>query len=130
MLGFLRKSRRNTTKVVSNLSPLVTFVIFLQFSLYSVAEVSFDERIALELDALDQLGEVESPVAERQAIAFQKPKQEVVAGEKDCDQRKAFDVRRTESVVTADYRRVLDCDEVRIMIKVLGPKVSCGISLL
>lgn len=79
--------------------------------------MSFDERIALELDALDQLGTVESPVSERQIITFQLHTE----GGGDEDQCKAFEIQYAEN---ADYRQALDCDEVRIMIKVLGAKVS------
>ncbi|VVC45669.1 Hypothetical protein CINCED_3A018950 [Cinara cedri] len=94
----------------------------------TATEVSFDERIALELDALDQLGTVESPVAERQMIAFQRQQSDgnCCDVEDDDDQSKTFnrsDVRGKENIMD---QRVLDCDEVRIMIKVLGPKV-CGL---
>lgn len=86
----------------------------------SSPEVSFDERIALELDALDHLGTVESPIAELQAMAFQRSQSNGGSDEFDNNQHKAFndrviDVRRTEDI--------MDCDEVRIMIKVLGAKV-------
>lgn len=89
-----------------------------------MTEVSFDERIALELDALDQLGTDESPVAERQIIAFQRQQSEGNGCDVDNDdQQKTLsksDIRRKENLFD---QRVLDCDEVRIMIKVLGPKV-------
>lgn len=83
--------------------------------------MSFDERIALELDALDHLGTVESPVSERQIITFQLPQTEGNYDEEDNNQCKAFEIQHAENV---DHRRVMDCDEVRIMIKVLGAKVG------
>lgn len=100
--------------------------IFLLFN-FSTNEVSFDERIALELDALDHLGTVESPVAERQSTPFQ-GSQPDVGDEEDDNQHKAFDkvadVQRVEPIVERpEQARIVDCDEVRIMIKVLGPKV-------
>lgn len=78
------------------------------------------------MDALDQLGTVESPVAERQTINFQKPVLNIDITEEDVDQKNAFDkseIHCTENVDRQELRNVLDCDEVRIMIKVLGPKV-------
>lgn len=93
--------------------------------------MSFDERIALELDALDQLGAVESPVAERQIITFQRPQQNVSddGDEKNDEHQKALElnneVRKVDNVPNRpEHHNNLDCDEVRIMIKVLGPKVS------
>lgn len=82
--------------------------------------MSFDERIALELDALDHLGTVESPVSERQIITFPKLLTDSGGDEEDDNHCNAFDVQQTENI---DHRRVMDCDEVRIMIKVLGTKV-------
>lgn len=87
--------------------------------------MSFDERIALELDALDQLGEVESPVAERQTVAYQRS-QSGNSDKSNGDQGISFDRNETlqmEDVVDRLEPKVLDCDEVRIMIKVLGSKV-------
>lgn len=87
--------------------------------------MSFDERIALELDALDQLGEVESPVAERQTVGFRRSQ----SGNSDKindSQEIPFNRNETlqmEDVVDRLEPKVLDCDEVRIMIKVLGSKV-------
>lgn len=100
--------------------------IFLLFN-FSTNEVSFDERIALELDALDHLGTVESPVAERQSTPFQGPQPDG-GDEEDDNQHKAFDkvadVQRVEPIVERpEQAQIVDCDEVRIMIKVLGPKV-------
>jgi len=90
---------------------------------FSTTEVSFDERIALELDALDQLGAVESPEAERQTHTFP------VMLEPGCDREEHFE-QRTDRAGVVDvvdrpehHSRGLDCDEVRIMIKVLGTKV-------
>lgn len=79
----------------------------------SANEVSFDERIALELDALDQLGTVESPVAERQMIIFQNI-QQVYDGDEGA---------QVDTVAKQPAHEDVDCDEVRIMIKVLGSKV-------
>ncbi|XP_025423425.1 activated Cdc42 kinase-like isoform X3 [Sipha flava] len=94
-------------------------------------EVSFDERIALELDALDQLGAVESPIAEHQIITFQRPQPNVSedGDEKNDEHQKLFEknneIRRVDNVLNQlEHHKDLDCDEVRIMIKVLGPKVS------
>jgi len=84
--------------------------------------VSFDERIALELDALDQLGAVESPVAERQAHTFPVLLEPGCDEEENCEQQKTFD-RGVDVVDRPQHGRGLDCDEVRIMIKVLGSKV-------
>lgn len=98
------------------------------YLVFSVTEVSFDERIALELDALDQLGTVESPVVEQPMISFQR--QQLDGSNFDVDDNNdqqqtlsRSDVRRKENLFD---RQVLDCDEVRIMIKVLGSKV-CGL---
>lgn len=93
-----------------------------------MTEVSFDERIALELDALDQLGTVESPVIEQPMMSFQRQQSDGSSFDVDDnnDQQQTLsrsDVRRKENPFD---RQVLDCDEVRIMIKVLGPKV-CGL---
>lgn len=93
-------------------------------------EVSFDERIALELDALDQLGAVDSPVAEHQSITFQRPQQNISENvdEKNDEHKKSFEktieVRGVDNVLNRPEHKNLDCDEVRIMIKVLGSKVS------
>jgi len=87
-------------------------------------EVSFDERIALELDALDQLGAVESPVAERQVHTFPVMHEPSCDEEENCEQRKTFDSRGADVESRPEHSRGLDCDEVRIMIKVLGTKVS------
>lgn len=89
--------------------------------------MSFDERIALELDALDHLDTVESPVAERQSIPFQ-GSQPDGGDEEDNNHQKAFDravdVQRVEPIIERpEQTQIVDCDEVRIMIKVLGPKV-------
>lgn len=96
--------------------------------------MSFDERIALELDALDQLGTVESPVAERQIITFQKPISNADIVEENNDQQRVFNKTDTlcaENIVDKQEScQVLDCDEVRIMIKVLGPKVLFCFKLL
>lgn len=61
-----------------------------------------------------------------QVIVFQRSQSNGGGDEEDNEQRKAFntkciDIRRTEDII--DPRRVMDCDEVRIMIKVLGAKV-------
>lgn len=91
--------------------------------------MSFDERIALELDALDQLGTVESPVAECQIITFQRPQPKVSedGDEKNHEHQKVFEknneVQIVDNVLNQNHKD-LDCDEVRIMIKVLGSKVS------
>lgn len=102
---------------------------------FSSVEVSFDERIALELDALDQLGTVESPESERQMISFQKS-QLNGGNEEDNSQQlqnafdKSIDVRRVEPVVEQPEQcQALDCDEIRIMIKVLGSKVCKFLNL-
>ncbi|XP_060843490.1 activated Cdc42 kinase-like isoform X3 [Rhopalosiphum padi] len=87
-------------------------------------EVSFDERIALELDALDQLGAVESPVAERQVHSFPVMHEPGCDEEENCEQRKTFDSKVADVESRPEHGRGLDCDEVRIMIKVLGTKVS------
>lgn len=89
---------------------------------FSTTEVSFDERIALELDALDQLGAVESPVAERQAHTFPVMLEPGCDEEENFEQQKTFD-RGVDVVDRSEHGRGLDCDEVRIMIKVLGTKV-------
>lgn len=99
------------------------------YFVFSPKEVTFDERIALELDALDQLGTVESPVAERQMIAFHKPQPENSPGNiENNDQLKASnksdESQRVEKMSDRPENcQVVDCDEVRIMIKVLGNKV-------
>lgn len=79
----------------------------------------------MELDALDQLGTVESPVAERQIITFQKPVLNIDIIEENKQRiSKIKDTRCTKNIVDRQEScQVLDCDEVRIMIKVLGPKV-------
>lgn len=88
--------------------------------------MSFDERIALELDALDQLGAVESPVAERQMHTFPVMQEQPGCDEEEnCEQRNTFD-RSPDVIDQPEYGRGLDCDEVRIMIKVLGTKVCFG----
>lgn len=84
--------------------------------------MSFDERIALELDALDQLGAVESPVSERQVHTFPVMQEPGCDEEENCEQRKTFD-RGADVEGRPEHGRGLDCDEVRIMIKVLGTKV-------
>jgi len=84
--------------------------------------VSFDERIALELDALDQLGTVESPEAERQVHTFPAMHEPSCDEEESCEQDKTFD-SGADVVDRQEHSRDLDCDEVRIMIKVLGTKV-------
>lgn len=83
--------------------------------------MSFDERIALELDALDHLGTVESPVSEQQMLTFQLPHTEENYVDEDDNQCNAFEIQHAENV---DHHQVMDCDEVRIMIKVLGAKVG------
>jgi len=65
-------------------------------------------------------------VTEQQVIVFQRSQSNGGGDEEDNDQRKAFndrcvDVRQTEDIM--DPRGVMDRDEVRIMIKVLGAKV-------
>lgn len=83
----------------------------------------------MELDALDQLGTVESPVAERQMIAFHTPQPECTAGNgEDNNQQnvsnKSSESQRVEKITQRPENcQVVDCDEVRIMIKVLGNKV-------
>lgn len=93
--------------------------------------MSFDERIALELDALDHLDIAESPVAECQNISFQRPQLDD-GDEEDDVQHVLFD--RAADVEPAveclEQHQDVDCDEVRIMIKVLGPKVYMLIFLL
>jgi len=89
---------------------------------FSTPEVSFDERIALELDALDQLGAVESPVSERQVHTFPVMQEPGCSEDENCEQRKTFD-RGADVESRPEHGRGLDCDEVRIMIKVLGTKV-------
>jgi len=79
----------------------------------------------LELDALDHLGTIESPVAEQQVISFQRPQSNRGSIEEDNDQHKVvndrgINIRQIEDIMD---HRVMDCDEVRIMIKVLGTKV-------
>jgi ferritin-like metal-binding protein YciE len=85
----------------------------------------------LELDALDQLGAVESPIAEHQIITFQRPQPNVSedGDEKNDEHQKLFEknneIRRVDNVLNQlEHHKDLDCDEVRIMIKVLGPKVN------
>lgn len=89
--------------------------------------MTFDERIALELDALDHLDTAESPVAECQTITFDRPQPDG-DGENDVQHGlldKAADVE-SDNVEHPEQSQVEDCDEVRIMIKVLGPKVSAN----
>lgn len=97
---------------------------------FSSNEVSFDERIALELDALDNLDTAESPVAECQKISFQRP--QLDDGDKEDDvQHVLFDrAADVEPAVECLEQQDVDCDEVRIMIKVLGPKVHMPIFLM
>lgn len=103
----------------------ITVLIFMSFFkfVFSAPEVSFDERIALELDALDQLGAVESPVAERQVHSFPVMHEPGCDEEENCEQRKTFDSKVADVESRPEHGRGLDCDEVRIMIKVLGTKV-------
>lgn len=107
----------------------MSIVLSILYFVFSPSEVSFDERIALELDALDQLGTVESPVAERQMIAFHKPQSEGCASndEDNIQQKvsnKSGESQRVEKIADRPENcQVVDCDEVRIMIKVLGNKV-------
>lgn len=68
-------------------------------------------------------------MAERQMIAFPKPQSEGCASnDGDNNQQKAFnkssESQRVEKIVDRPENcQVVDCDEVRIMIKVLGNKV-------
>lgn len=90
-------------------------ILYFNF-LFISTEVSFDERIALELDALDHLDIVESPVAEQPMIIFQKLKDEHNVSPSNEDHKNISEQHFEENSI--------ESDEVRIMIKVLGPKVS------
>lgn len=111
------------TMMVSDLENKNDVIERNNFQDHITPEVSFDERIALELDALDQLGAVESPVSERQVHTFPVMQEPGCDEEENCEQRKTFD-RGADVEGRPEHGRGLDCDEVRIMIKVLGTKVS------